>query len=391
MSDTVVDVLVAGAGAAGLMCAIEAGKRSRSVLVAERNEAIGEKIRISGGGRCNFTNLFADAGNYLSENPHFCKSALARFSTGDFINMVERHDIAYHEKTKGQLFCDKSSAEVIRMLEKECESGGVKIVTGCHIESVALENGFVLATNHGTIRSNALVIATGGLSLPQLGATNFGYKIAEQFGLAVTTLRPGLVPLKFHPEDLRIFGELSGVSLDARVTCGEASFRENILFTHRGISGPAILQVSSFWKEGMELSIDLFPEEDSAGFLLSHHTSKASVEKILAEKLPKRFAEQWCMVMGLKKPINQCSRKEVEGISKMLGDWRLKPVASEGFGKAEVTVGGISTSELSSKTMESKRVAGLYFVGEVVDVTGWLGGYNFQWAWSSGWVAGQYC
>ena len=391
MSETVVDVLVLGGGAAGLMCAIEAGKRSRSVLVLERNKTIGEKIRISGGGRCNFTNLAADAGNYLSDNPHFCKSALARFTCRDFITLVERHDIPYHEKTLGQLFCDGSSEEIIRMLQTECEHARVKILTGYDIETISREGAFVVSTSQERIRTSSLVVATGGLSIPKLGATNFGYRIAEQFGLRVTPLRPGLVPLKFHPDDLNIFKELSGVSINARVTCGEGSFRENILFTHRGISGPAILQVSSFWKEGDELSINLFPDNNPEELLLMHHASTSRIDAVLGEQLPRRFSEVWCGAMGLKKNMNQYGKKELEEISRKLSDWRVKPITSEGFGKAEVTVGGVSTDALSSKTMESKNVPGLYFVGEVVDVTGWLGGYNFQWAWSSGWVAGQYC
>ena len=391
MSETSVDVLVVGGGAAGLMCAIESGKRSRSVLVLERNPAIGEKIRISGGGKCNFTNLSTEAGHYVSDNPHFCKSALARFTSRDFINLVERHGIAYHEKKLGQLFCDKSSEEVIRMLQKECEHAGAKVLAGSDITTISRGDAFVAVTNQGTIRSSSLVVATGGLSIPQLGATNFGYQVAEQFGLHVTPLRPGLVPLKFHPDDLRIFKELSGVSLGAIVTCRGASFRENILFTHRGISGPAILQASSFWKEGDELSINLLPDDDPVEFLLMHHSSPSTFAAVLGEKLPRRFADAWCGMMGFSKSVNQCARRELEHIARSLADWRVKPLTSEGFGKAEVTVGGVSTDELSSKTMESKRVRGLYFVGEVVDVTGWLGGYNFQWAWSSGWVAGQYC
>ena len=391
MAETAVEVLVIGAGAAGLMCAIEAGKRSRSVLVVERNKAVGEKIRISGGGRCNFTNLIADSGHYLSENPHFCKSALARFSTLDFVDLVERHGIAYHEKTLGQLFCDRSSEEIIRMLQEECGQAGVSILTECDIEAISHEKDFIVFTNQGNMRSTSLVIATGGLSIPQLGATNFGYRVAQQFGLHVTPLRPGLVPLKFRPDDLKSFSQLSGISLEAIVGCGEASFRGNILFTHRGISGPAILQVSSYWKEGDELSINLFPDGNPLEFLLVHQTGIAGLDKVLGEKLPKRFAEAWCGIMGFDKKMNQYTKKQLEQISHRLSDWRIKPVSSEGFGKAEVTVGGVSTEELSSKTMGSKRVPGLYFIGEVVDVTGWLGGYNFQWAWASGWVAGQYC
>src|SRR3989304_1664438 len=389
MAETAVDVLVIGAGGAGLMCAIEAGKRSRSVLVVERNKAVGEKIRISGGGRCNFTNLIADSGHYLSENPHFCKSALARFSTLDFVDLVERHGIAYHEKTLGQLFCDRSSEEIIRMLQEECGQAGVSILTECDIEAISHEKDFIVFTNQGNMRSTSLVIATGGLSIPQLGATNFGYRIAQQFGLSVTPLRPGLVPLKFHQDDLKTFKDLSGVSLEAIASCGGASFRESILFTHRGISGPAILQVSSYWKEGDEISINLFPDDSPLEFLLKHQSTPLTPEKILAERSPKRFAEAWCKLMGLDKKMNQYTKKELQQIAQQLSDWRIRPVASEGFGKAEVTVGGVNTDELSSKTMETKRGPGLFFIGEVVDVTGWLGGYKLPWGGASRHAAGQ--
>jgi predicted Rossmann fold flavoprotein len=331
------DVIIVGAGAAGLMCAIEAGKRGRSVIVLERNQSVGEKIRISGGGRCNFTNINTRPENFISENASFHKSALSRYTPAHFVNLVEKHRIAYHEKKLGQLFCNGSSREVISMLKRECAEARVKIVTGCRIEKVA--SGFAIATNVGEFSGRSLVIASGGLSIPKIGATNFGYTIAKQFGLRVTPLRPALVPLLLDG-----FQTLSGVSLEARVKCGKTEFQENVLFTHRGLSGPAILQISSYWRSGDTLVIDTL-----------HHQ-------------PRRFLSLY------KGPLH---------------DWRVVPTGTEGYAKAEVTAGGIDTAELSSKTMECKRVAGLYFIGEVVDVTGHLGGFNFQWAWASGVAAGQ--
>ena len=383
------DVIVIGAGAAGLMCAIEAGKRGRSVLILERNERIGEKIRISGGGRCNFTNLNADNASYLSQNPHFCKSALARFTTADFIALVEKHNIAYHEKTLGQLFCDRSSQQIIEMLKRECDEVGVCIRAGCEVKEVSRSETFTVSTNLGGDTSRSLVIATGGLSVPQLGATNFAFAIARQFGLTVTKLKPGLVPLTFQPKDIRFFSSLAGVSIDAMVSCDDVSFRENVLFTHRGLSGPAVLQISSYWAEGQPIALNVLPETDALHLFLANHQSKKELASLLDQYLPRRFALQWCEHIGGPKPMNQYSRKELEGIAQRLQNWQVTPSGTEGFGKAEVTVGGVDTDELSSKTMESKKVPGLFFVGECVDVTGWLGGYNFQWAWASGWVAGQ--
>ncbi len=384
------DVIVIGAGAAGLMCAIEAGKRGRSVLILERNERIGEKIRISGGGRCNFTNLNADNASYLSQNPHFCKSALARFTTADFIALVEKHKIAYHEKTLGQLFCDRSSQQIIEMLKRECDEVGVCIRAGCEVQGVSRAETFTVSTNLGAHTSRSLVIATGGLSVPQLGATNFAFAVARQFGLTVTKLKPGLVPLTFQPKDIRFFSSLAGVSIDAMVSCDDVSFRENVLFTHRGLSGPAVLQISSYWAEGQPISLNVLPETDALHLFLANHQSKKELATLLDQYLPRRFALQWCEQIGGAKPMNQYSRKELEGIAQRLQNWQVMPSGTEGFGKAEVTVGGVDTDELSSKTMESKKVPGLFFVGEGVDVTGWLGGYNFQWAWASGWVAGQH-
>jgi predicted Rossmann fold flavoprotein len=384
------DVIVIGAGAAGLMCGIEAGQRGRSVLVLEHNTAIGEKIRISGGGRCNFTNTETNHANYLSKNPHFCKSALARFTPNDFIDLLLEHRIKFHEKKLGQLFCDESAEEVIAMLRKECDYAQVRILVNCVIKEVSRENDFSLHTSLGDFTCTSLVIATGGLSVPQLGATNFAFSLARQFGVNVTKLRPGLVPLTFKPDDLRFFGSLAGLSIDAIVTCGEESFRENILFTHRGVSGPGILQASSYWEEGVNIIINVLPDLDTEQLLMENEQSKRELSTILDQHLPRRFVLAWCERLGGSKPVNQYPKKELERIAYGLQHWVLTPNGTEGFGKAEVTVGGIDTEELSSKTMESRKVPKLFFVGECVDVTGWLGGYNFQWAWASGWVAGQY-
>ncbi len=384
------DVVIIGAGAAGLMCAIEAGKRGHSVVVVEHNASIGEKIRISGGGRCNFTNVTAENKNFLSANPHFCKSALARFTAEDFIALVEKHGINYHEKKLGQLFCDEGAQQIIDMLLKECAQANVEICTGCTVSGVRKDGNFIIVTNVGEFVSASLVIATGGLSIPKLGATNFGYSTAKQFGLKVTKLKPGLVPLTVAPDDLEFFRTLSGVSLDAIVRCNGVEFRENILFTHRGLSGPAILQISSYWNDGDVITINVLPDIDILQLFLTHHQSKKEITTVLDQHLPKRFVDNWCDKLGGSKLMHTYSRKELERIAHDLHNWQIIPNGTEGFGKAEVTVGGVDTDELSSKTMEAKKIAGLYFIGECVDVTGWLGGFNFQWAWSSGWVAGQY-
>jgi hypothetical protein len=384
------DVIIIGAGAAGLMCAIEAGKRGRSVLVLERNQTIGEKIRISGGGRCNFTNAEVRHSNFLSRNKHFCKSALTRFTADDFIDLVIKHGIPFHEKKLGQLFCDDSSGRIIEMLRKEYNSVGVTLQLGCNVSQVRKDERFHLITSTGDYSCTALVIASGGLSIPQLGATNFAYVVARQFGLHVTKLRPGLVPLTFKPDDLPFFGSLAGISVDAAVSCGEASFRENILFTHRGMSGPGILQVSSYWDEGSNIILNLLPESDVEQILLESERSKKELSTVLDQYLPRRFVLNWCERLGGSKPLYQYAKKDLERIAYGLQHWVVTPSGTEGFGKAEVTVGGIDTDELSSKTMQSHKIPGLFFIGECVDVTGWLGGYNFQWAWSSGWVAGQF-
>jgi predicted Rossmann fold flavoprotein len=344
------DVVIIGAGAAGLMCAIEAGKRKRSVTVLERNEAVGKKIRISGGGRCNFTNIHTAPENFISGNPNFHKSALARYTPDDFIRMVRRHRIAYHEKKLGQLFCDGTSQQIIHMLLKECEAHGVSIRTNSAVTSIKKKDGnFNIETSAGEIQSHSCVIATGGLSIPKIGVSDLGYKIARQFDLKVTNVRPALVPLTLGGEEGRSLRELSGVSLDAEVSFGRVMFPENILFTHKGLSGPAILQISSYWKPGGKIMV-------------------------APKQHPRRFVQKWRELYG-EIPIE---------------NWTLTPSGTEGYDKAEVTLGGVDTNELSSKTMESRRVPGLYFVGEVVDVTGHLGGFNFQWAWASGFVAGQF-
>jgi len=385
------DVTIVGGGAAGLMCAIEAGKRGRTVVVLERNSAIAEKIRISGGGRCNFTNLLADHSNYLSHNPHFCKSAMSRFTTADMIALVTNHGIRYHEKKLGQLFCDTSSQEIIDLLRKECAAAGVMMMTGCEITDVRKEEGFRITSNLETVESSSLVIATGGLSIPQLGATNFGYRIARQFGLNVTSLTPGLVPLVVSSPGFERFRELAGVSIDVIAKCAGHEFRESMLFTHRGLSGPAILQISSYWSEGESVVLDLLPDHPGEELFHRYRDTNLEVVAILGTVLPKRFCDLWISLHGGSRHVSRYSRKQLSELSTQLHAWSITPTGSEGFGKAEVTVGGVDTAGLSSKTMEAREVPGLYFVGEVVDVTGWLGGYNFQWAWSSGWVAGQYC
>ena len=387
------NTIIIGAGAAGLMCAIEAGKRDRKVLVLEHAEKIGKKILISGGGRCNFTNLDVKPENFISNNPHFCKSALARYIPQDFISLIEKHGIKYHEKKLGQLFCDGSAKEIVQMLQKECEEAGVGIKVNCtidkieHINNSSSETAFRVTSNLGVFTSESLVVATGGISIPQMGATDFGYRLAKQFGLKLTKTIPGLVPFTLNEGS---YSELSGLSIDSIVTCNNARFRENILFTHKGLSGPAILQISNYWNEGDEITIDLLPGIDLLSVINEHKPNKTELVNVLAKFFPKRFTEKWCELNFPTKPVNRLSEKDIEMIDVWLHNWKLVPKGTEGFGKAEVTKGGVDTNELSSKTMESKKVPGLYFIGEVVDVTGWLGGYNFQWAWASGYAAGQF-
>jgi predicted Rossmann fold flavoprotein len=394
------DVVVIGAGAAGLMCAIEAGKRGRRVVVLEHNAQIGRKILISGGGRCNFTNLHTRPEHFVSGNPHFAKSALARYGPREFVRMVERHGIPYHEKTLGQLFCDRSAGDITGMLESECREAGVRIETGCPVAAVnrnAGQNaGFILETARGALHGAALVIATGGLSVPKMGATPFGYGIAGQFGLKTVECRPALAPLVFSQEDHARYEGLAGVSAAVAAAAGGHEFREKMLFTHRGLSGPAILQVSSYWKPGEAVEIDLLPGVDLIGLLRQCRSAgnRAQARTIIGRLLPKRLAERWFEIHGFEihaqaKPMAVLGDREIEAIAGGLHRWRVKPAGSEGYEKAEVTAGGVDTDELSSKTMEAKKTPGLYFIGEVVDVTGQLGGFNFQWAWASGHAAGQ--
>ncbi|MDT4954908.1 MAG: hypothetical protein QOJ02_3046 [Acidobacteriota bacterium] len=384
------DVIVIGGGAAGLFCAIEAGKRGRKVLVLEHTERIGKKISISGGGRCNFTNIYTSAENFTSANPHFCKSALARYTPADFISLVEKHAIAYHEKKLGQLFCDGSSRQIIDMLQSECTDAGVEIRCRCQVTSVQKENSFLIETNQGSFISSSLVIASGGLSIPQMGATDFGYRIARQFGLRIEEPRPALVPLTLTSQIQAQLATLSGVSLDALVACCGKEFRENILITHRGLSGPAILQISSYWRPREPISINLLPDEDVFDMLTHSQSSGIELANLLSRRLPRSFALAWCELYVDSKPLKQYDTRELHDIAEKIHHMQFTPSGTEGFKKAEVTAGGIATTELSSQTMEARRVPGLYFIGEVVDVTGQLGGYNFQWAWASAYAAGQY-
>jgi predicted Rossmann fold flavoprotein len=384
------DVIIIGGGAAGLFCAIEAGKRGRRVLLLEHAEQVGKKIKISGGGRCNFTNFYTTAENYISANPHFHRSALARYTPSDFIRLVEKHGIRYHEKKLGQLFCDGSSQQIIDMLLSEATEAGVETRCRCQVLKVSREELYRIETNQGDFAAPSLVIATGGLSIPMLGATDFGYRIARQFGLKIEETRPALVPFTLAPEMQRQLSPLSGVSLDALVSCCGKEFRENILITHRGLSGPAILQISSYWKRGESLSINPLPDEDVLELLKRSQTSEIELANLLAQRLPRRFAQAWCAMYAESRPLRQYSSNQLYEIARRLQDMRITPKGTEGFRKAEVTAGGVSTDELSSRTMEARRAPGLYFIGEVVDVTGWLGGYNFQWAWASAHAAGQY-
>jgi len=386
------EVIVIGGGAAGLFCAIEAGKRGRRVLLLEHSDRVGKKIAISGGGRCNFTNIHTRPENFISANPHFCKSALARFTPPDFIALVEKHSIAYHEKKLGQLFCDGSSQQIIDMLLRECAAAGVEIRCRSQVRNVSKKDAFHLETNYGPLDSVSLVIATGGLSIPPLGATDFGYRLARQFGLEIEVPRPGLVPFILPPHLVRRFAKLSGVSIDALVgSSGKPpyQFRENVLITHRGLSGPAILQLSSYWRPGETITVNLLPEHDAFEILKQAQSADIELVNLLSRYLPRRFAQAWCELYASPRPIRQYSLRELQQISQALHAMQVTPAGTEGFKKAEVTAGGVATTELSSRTMEVNRVPGLYFIGEVVDVTGHLGGFNFQWAWASGFAAGQ--
>jgi predicted Rossmann fold flavoprotein len=388
MSDPIhYDVLILGGGGAGLFCASQAGIRGRRVAVLEHQERVGKKIAISGGGRCNFTNLNASPAQYLSQNPDFCKSALARFSPSDFIALVERHGIRYHEKKLGQLFCDESARQIIQMLVDEASRADVQIHVQTQILTVSKPDRFRVDTSRGTFTADSLVVATGGLSFPKLGATPLGHQIAERFGLQITERRPGLVPLVFAPQD-RHWGELSGVALPVRAQCGSRSFEEALLLTHRGISGPATLQISSYWRENQSLSLDLTAGTTAPEILTE--ARKSGLLPVLSRLWPRRFAERWCELYAPKKPLAQCRADELENLKRNLHAWQMTFPGTEGYPKAEVTLGGVDTRELSSKTMEARKVPGLYFIGEVVDVTGWLGGYNFQWAWASAHAAAQF-
>ena len=385
------DVIVIGGGAAGLMCALTAGRRGRSVVLLEHAARLGNKILISGGGRCNFTNLGASAEHYTSRgSPHFCKSALARFTPADFLALVERHGIAYHEKKLGQLFCDVSSRQIVELLQAECAAARVEIRLNVQIRAVRASGGFVVETHLDTFEATSLVIATGGLSFPKLGATPFGYELARQFGLAIVPPRPGLVPLTFSTADRTAFGELSGLSLDVSASTANApaAFRENLLFTHRGLSGPAVLQISNHLAPGEPVHFDLLPDRAALRWFEEQRTTSRELKTVLGQVWPQRFAEAWCRRFATSRPLNQISNRELQTIAAQMHDWEFRPAGDEGYAKAEVTLGGIDTSELSSKTLEARRAPGLYFIGEVVDVTGWLGGYNFQWAWASGHAAG---
>jgi predicted Rossmann fold flavoprotein len=393
------DVIIIGAGAAGMMCAAEAGRRGRSVLIVDHAKAPGEKIRISGGGRCNFTNLNASPASFISKNPHFCKSALARYSQHDFIALVERHRIPWHEKTLGQLFCDGSSKEIIAMLVSEMKAGGVELRLGTSVDIDSVETtgaGFRLTpVTGGSAGSSAtctsLVIATGGKSIPKMGATGFGYWLAEKFGLEIVETRPGLVPLTFDKALLEKQRPLVGVAVDAVVSCGKARFEEAILFTHRGISGPAILQISSYWREGEEITIAMAPKLDLYEMLRSARATsgRQAVQTVLADVLPKNLARFVAEQEQASGNLADLSDKQLRRVDRAVNHWTVKPAGSEGYRTAEVTLGGVDTAGLDSRTMQARAVPGLYVIGEVVDVTGWLGGYNFQWAWSSGWAAGQ--
>lgn len=401
------DVVILGAGAAGLMCAIEAGRRGRSVLVLDHADRVGKKILISGGGRSNFTNLHCTPENYLSENPHFARSALARYTPADFIAMVERHGIPYHEKTLGQLFCDRTSRDIVTMLERECVEAKVKIQVETRVLGVAASTEargrFRIETSAGVIQAESVVVATGGLSIPKMGATGFGYDLARQFGLSIVEPRPGLVPFTFSAEDRDAWSDLAGVSAEVVATVvkpealrarrAPAAFREKLLITHRGLSGPAILQISSYWAAGADIELDLAPGQDVFAPMLAADAPRDRGAALAPLKtiLPTRWAERWMQVHApaTNPQTRSLPNARIVAMEQQIHAWRLTPAGTEGFAKAEVTAGGVSTAELSPQTLEARKIPGLFFIGEVVDVTGWLGGFNFQWAWASGFCAGQ--
>jgi len=387
------EVIIIGAGAAGLMCAFSAARRGRQVLLLDHANKAGKKILMSGGGRCNFTNLYTEPANFLSNNPHFCKSALARYTQWDFLELVARHGVPYHEKKLGQLFCDNKSSDILEMLLAECSDAGVELHLNTAVQAIEkTAQGYALETGLGALHCQSLVIATGGLSIPTLGASGFGYQVARQFGHTVLPTRAGLVPFTITEPALKaLCGELSGTSVDCRVSCNGQSFHENLLFTHRGLSGPAMLQISSYWQAGEALAIDLLPERDAEQWLLDEQTARPNIElkTLLGEVFTRKMATLLCELWFASKPLKQYTPAELKSVAARLGDWQLVPAGTEGYRTAEVTLGGVDTREVSSKTMESQKSAGLYFVGEVLDVTGHLGGFNFQWAWASGHAAGQ--
>lgn len=385
------DVIILGAGAAGLMCGLTAASRNKSVLIIDLSDKPGKKILISGGGRCNFTNLNVSPENYLSSNPNFCKSALSRYTQFDFIDMVERHKITYHEKTLGQLFCDGKSSQILNMLLDECTGRGVTVLLNTSVHEVLKNIDFRVETSQGNFNCTSFVVASGGLSIPKMGATGFGYEIARKFGLNIVNPYPGLVPLTFEKRILNTFADLPGVASDAIVSNDKISFKEAVLFTHKGLSGPAILQVSSYMKPGESVNINFFPEINLKEILIEKRKSepKSDLPSILSEAVPKRLALKMTSFHGLNKKCGELNNHLIETYSEKLTNWRFETESNEGFDKAEVTCGGVDTNELSSKTFECKSIKGLYFIGEVLDVTGWLGGYNFQWAWSSGYAAGN--
>ena len=381
------DVIILGGGAAGLMCAIEAGKRGRHVAVLECAGRIGKKVLISGGGRCNFTNLHCQPENFISDNPHFAKSALAAYTPADFIRLVEKHGIAYHEKTLGQLFCDGSAQQIVSMLETECNKVGVKILPNINVKSVEHKSDFMMSAGEYEFHAPSLVVATGGLSIPKMGATSFGYELAKHFGLRINATRPALVPLLLNSQDCRHYCDLTGLSAEVVSSIGKQRFHEKMLFTHRGLSGPAILQISSYWKPASSITIDLAPGQDFTAPIRNNIARRdlSSLRSALRAILPQRLADRW---LELHTPAAWTNHALAE-VDRQAHNWVITPEGTDGYDKAEVTVGGVDTNELSAKTMESRKVPGLYFIGEVVDVTGHLGGFNFQWAWASGYCAGQ--
>ncbi len=385
------DVIIIGAGAAGLMCAMTAGARGKSVLLLDHADAVGKKILISGGGRCNFTNLHCTAENFLSANKHFCKSALARYSQHDFIALIDKHRIAWHEKTLGQLFCDTSARDVVAMLLAECAAAHVDIRLAHRITDISRHDRFEVATDKGVFTAISLVLASGGLSIPKMGATGFAHDAAEKFGLKLANVRPGLVPLTLQGDDKALAMPLSGVATPCIATFGKTKFREAILFTHRGLSGPAVLQISSYWQPGQTVAFNLLPDVDLKSFLLDAKCrhAKQEIQTVLARQLPTRLASGLLDAFAVHGRIGDIADKSLTKLAETLNHWQITPAGSEGYAKAEVTVGGVSTSDLSSQTMAANDVPGLFVIGEAVDVTGWLGGYNFQWAWSSGFAAGS--